>query len=142
MKTALMIVFMFLGQTYNIELAVTPTEKATGLMFRKQWTEQGMLFIFDQPNQASFWMKNTYLDLVMIYLNDKMDICEVHYPVPLSNKSIVSKKHNIKYVLELNPKLKNDVLNNWPQFKVKLLEQLSEKETQIKRLQNINSLTI
>ncbi|SFB77348.1 Uncharacterized ACR, COG1430 [Brevinema andersonii] len=127
MKTALMISFLFLGQTFNIELAINPVEQATGLMYRLQWDDsfQGMLFINKAPKQVSFWMKNTYLNLIMLYLDSNFNIVELHRPVPYDSRSIVSKTSNIQYVLELNPKYEMKVIQNWHAFKVKLEEEVA-----------------
>ncbi len=129
MKTALMMAFIFLGQPYNIELAITPTEQATGLMFRKEWTEesQGMLFVNNSPRRVSFWMKNTYLDVTIFYLDKDFNILEIHYPTPLSEKSMVSKSSDVQYVLELNPKLEKQVVDSWEGFSKILQKNLDEK---------------
>ncbi len=129
MKTALMMAFIFLGQPYNIELAITPTEQATGLMFRKEWTEesQGMLFVNNSPRKVSFWMKNTYLDVTIFYLDKDFNILEIHYPTPLSEKSMVSKSSDVQYVLELNPKLEKQVVDSWEGFSKMLQESLDDK---------------
>ncbi len=129
MKTALMMAFIFLGQPYNIELAITPTEQATGLMFRKEWTEesQGMLFVNNSPRKVSFWMKNTYLNVTIFYLDKDFNILEIHYPTPLSEKSMVSKSSDVQYVLELNPKLEKQVVDSWEGFSKMLQDSLDDK---------------
>lgn len=136
MKTALMITFLFFSQQYNIELAITPTEKATGLMYRKQWNDdtQGMLFINEKPQQVSFWMKNTYLEMGIMYLDKDFNILEIHHPKPLSTTSILSKTSNVKYILEINPDLEQNIIDNWKQFKKLLKEQLISKEDEIFKL--------
>src|SRR5687767_5478696 len=51
-------------KTIDIEIAETDEERAKGLMDRKSMTDnQGMLFIFAQAEEQSFWMKNTYISL-------------------------------------------------------------------------------
>src|SRR3979411_1309994 len=46
-----------------------PEEQAKGLMFRRQLPEgQGMLFDFHREQPTSFWMKNTYVPLDMIFI--------------------------------------------------------------------------
>jgi uncharacterized membrane protein (UPF0127 family) len=59
------------GQRYpfDVELAVTPAQRAHGLMFRKQLApDAGMLFLFDRAAPRTFWMKNTYLPLDIIFI--------------------------------------------------------------------------
>ncbi|MGL4393919.1 MAG: DUF192 domain-containing protein [Brevinema sp.] len=136
MKTSLMIAFLFLSQTYQIELAITPTEKATGLMYRKAWTDdsQGMLFINEQPQKASFWMKNTYLNMTIFYLDSNFNILETFQAVPLSTNSMTSKRNDVKYILEINPALEQKIRSNWQEFSRLLKEGVSQKDQQIKRL--------
>jgi uncharacterized membrane protein (UPF0127 family) len=54
---------------FGVEMAVTPEEQARGLMFRRELPEmQGMLFDFHSEQPTSFWMKNTYVPLDMIFI--------------------------------------------------------------------------
>src|ERR1700726_2872698 len=57
------------GHTFSVEMALTPEEQAKGLMFRRELPEgQGMLFDFQREQPATFWMKNTYVSLDMIFI--------------------------------------------------------------------------
>ena len=136
MKTAFIIMFIFLGQAYNIELAITPVEQATGLMYRKEWTEwsQGVLFINKTPRQVSFWMKNTYLPLTMYYLDKNFNILEINHPIPLDENGVISKSDQVQYIFELNPKLEIQVTKNWKEFSKLLKQQLKEKEKKFLKL--------
>src|SRR5712671_6552489 len=43
----------------SLEVAATPEERARGLMYRTSLAEgSGMLFVFDEDRNQSFWMKN------------------------------------------------------------------------------------
>lgn len=54
----------------KVELALTPQQRAQGLMFRKNLPrDKGMLFVFEDDDYWVFWMKNTYVPLDMIWLN-------------------------------------------------------------------------
>ena len=54
---------------FNIEVATSPQQVAQGLMFRRQMAaDAGMLFIFERPDPATFWMKNTFIPLDMIFI--------------------------------------------------------------------------
>ena len=57
-----------------IEVADTSEEIRRGLMFRESLNEgHGMLFIFEQEEQLSFWMKNTLIPLDIIFFNAKKE---------------------------------------------------------------------
>lgn len=88
---------------FKVETSKTPQELALGLMYRKSMPEnQGMIFLFPSPRQTAFWMKNTYLPLDMIFVNDKHQISGiVENAKPLSEKLIYSPAHTIA-VIELN----------------------------------------
>src|SRR5262245_30249841 len=54
---------------FNVELADTMERRERGLMFRMEMApNDGMLFVYDRPQQMTFWMHNTYLPLDMIFV--------------------------------------------------------------------------
>lgn len=53
----------------TVEIADDDAERARGLMFRESLADdRGMLFHFQQPERASFWMRNTPLSLDIIFI--------------------------------------------------------------------------
>lgn len=82
------------GQSYpfNVELAVTPAQRAYGLMYRMSLApDAGMLFLFDREAPRAFWMKNTYLPLDIIFLDGKGRIVSIaRNTTPLSETPIRS----------------------------------------------------
>lgn len=75
-------------------------ELRIGLMFRKNKLKrnEGMLF----PFISSVWMKNTYIPLDIIFLNNSMKVIDYYKnTIPLSTKSIRSSKNNA-HILEMN----------------------------------------
>ncbi|RPD42180.1 DUF192 domain-containing protein [Chitinophaga barathri] len=90
-------------KTIDIEIAETDEERAKGLMDRKSMEDtQGMLFIFSAPEEQSFWMKNTYISLDIMYVNEKFEIVSIQkYATPLSEESLPSYK-KAQYVVETN----------------------------------------
>lgn len=87
---------------FFVELATTPDEQARGLMFRRHMDpDWGMLFVFPQERLQSFWMKNTFLPLDMIFVRaDGVIDSIVENAVPLSLEPRAS-RGRAKYVLEL-----------------------------------------
>jgi uncharacterized protein len=56
--------------TFQVEVARTPEQQTTGLMFRKALPpDSGMLFVWGQPIQSQMWMKNTLVPLDMVFIN-------------------------------------------------------------------------
>src|SRR5882757_2534369 len=77
---------------FAVEMATTPEEQAKGLMFRRQLPEgQGMLFDFHREQPTSFWMKNTYVPLDMIFIRADGRILRIaENTVPLSETLVPS----------------------------------------------------
>ena len=89
-----------------VEIANDPAEQSRGLMFRKsmEWNN-GMFFVFDENRKLSFWMKNTYIPLDMIFINKEfkiIDIKENAKPCLEMTCPNYSPKESAKYVLEVN----------------------------------------
>lgn len=86
----------------DIEIADTDYEIELGLMYRYSMSKRvGMLFIMETDEPKSFWMKNTYISLDIIYLNKDLEIVKIHkYTQPLSEKPILSIEKS-KYVIEV-----------------------------------------
>src|SRR6266852_7947599 len=87
---------------FGVELAVTPEEQARGLMFRRELPEmQGMLFDFHREQPTSFWMKNTYVPLDMIFIRGDGRILRIaENTVPLS-ETLVPSGGPVRAVLEV-----------------------------------------
>ncbi|MBV7257543.1 DUF192 domain-containing protein [Pacificimonas sp. WHA3] len=90
-------------QAYRAEVARTPEEQARGLMFRQDMAQNaGMLFPYDPPRPAAFWMKNTYIPLDIIFIAPDGTIESIHADtLPLTTSSYAS-RGAVKAVLELN----------------------------------------
>ena len=84
------------------EVAQTPDERATGLMFRQTMPAQdGMLFVFEQPATQCFWMKNTLLPLSIAFITDDGTIVNLDDMKPQTLDSHCSARP-VRFVLEMN----------------------------------------
>jgi len=86
----------------QVQVAQTPEQQQIGLMFRKTMgTNEGMLFIFDEPRQQCFWMKNTLLPLSAAFIADDGTIVNIEDMKPQTLDSHCSEKP-VRFVLEMN----------------------------------------
>lgn len=90
-------------QTLDIEIADSPYEWETGLMYRESMEDnQGMLFIYPNAAQRSFYMKNTYIPLDLIFMdNDTIIVSIKENAVPRDETSIPSNAP-ARFILEIN----------------------------------------
>lgn len=88
--------------TIDIEIAETEYERQLGLMKRKEIQEkQGMLFKFPDETLRSFWMRNTFISLDMIFINSQREIVTIQKnTTPLSDQSYPSTEPAV-YVVEV-----------------------------------------
>jgi uncharacterized membrane protein (UPF0127 family) len=88
---------------FTVELALTPENRATGLMDRQSMAaDHGMLFRFDQTRDVLMWMKNTPLSLDMLFIAENGRIARIaENTVPFS-ETIIPSGSPVRYVLELN----------------------------------------
>ncbi len=86
-----------------IEIADDSIKRTQGLKYRTLLPDTaGMLFIFENSEQRSFWMQNTHISLDIIYVNEKKEIVTIQrHTKPLSEDSILS-YDNAMYVVEVN----------------------------------------
>lgn len=86
----------------DCEVAKTHEQKQRGLMFRTSLPRhRGMIFIFEQPEEAGFWMSNTKLPLSIAYVHEKLFITSIHDMKPLSLEVITSDV-KVLYAIETN----------------------------------------
>ena len=88
--------------TFDIEIADNDYETQTGLMYRKSMADNNaMLFIFPDMRPRSFYMKNTYISLDIIYLDSDNTIVSIQENArPLDETSLPSNAP-AQYVLEI-----------------------------------------
>lgn len=76
------------GVTIHAEIADTPQKRATGLMYRDHLKkDHGMLFVFQEPQAWTFWMKNTKMPLDLIWLDGKKRVVYIERNVPICTRT-------------------------------------------------------
>lgn len=87
---------------FHCELALTPQDRATGLMNREKMApEDGMLFVFPDEVPRTFWMKNTSIPLTIAYINKQGVVKSLLDMTPFSLDSVPS-TYSVTYALEVN----------------------------------------
>jgi uncharacterized membrane protein (UPF0127 family) len=85
----------------HAEVAFTQKGRTIGLMFRdKLDNDRGMLFIYPQEHNLSFWMKNTKFPLSIAFINSQGTVTQIDSMTPYSLMSHTSKE-KVKYALEM-----------------------------------------
>lgn len=89
--------------TIAIEIADREEERVQGLMRRRSMPDTcGMLFVFDTTGLLSFWMKDTYIPLDILFIGDDLEIMEIREnTLPLSTAPILARQPG-RYALEVN----------------------------------------
>lgn len=89
---------------FRMEVANTQSARNRGLMYRKPGDlaeDQGMLFVFPYEKVQSFWMKNTYLSLDIIFVNEEEKVVGLLHSVPVLNEAPRTVGRPSLYVVEL-----------------------------------------
>lgn len=67
------------GETYQLELALNRYDRERGLMDRNSITDHGgMLFVFPDSKERSFWMKDCFIDIDLMFLDSRGTVMSVH----------------------------------------------------------------
>ena len=87
---------------FRVEVAATPEDRSTGLMFRKDLgAREGMLFVYKPPNLMAMWMKNTLIPLDMLFIDLHGYVVKIaQNTVPLS-RTPISSDFPVTMVLEV-----------------------------------------
>jgi uncharacterized protein len=88
---------------FTVELALSPADRASGLMNRTSMAaDHGMLFKFEQSRQVLMWMKNTPLPLDMLFIDEAGTVTRIAKETTPFSETIVPSGGPVRYVLELN----------------------------------------
>jgi uncharacterized membrane protein (UPF0127 family) len=86
---------------YTVEVAATPEQQAIGMMFRTDMpAKTGMLFLMNPPRFATFYMRNTFIPLDIIFIDANGRVLNITTAVPLTD-TLVPSAGKAAAVLEL-----------------------------------------
>ena len=89
------------NKSYQVSLAETEEEQMKGLQGVHTLPEdEGVLFVFEEPGEVGFWMKDTLIPLDIIYINDDDEVVAVEQGNP--GDETILEHPDVKYVLEVN----------------------------------------
>lgn len=93
---------------FTVELALTPQQQAQGLMFRESLApDAGMLFLYNTPQPAAFWMKNTLIPLDMLFIAPDGRVVNIHDRAVPHSEDAIRSDGPVLGILEINGGLAN-----------------------------------
>jgi uncharacterized membrane protein (UPF0127 family) len=95
---------------FRVEVADDAAERNRGLMSRKNMARfAGMLFVYPESGNVSFWMENTLIPLDMLFLDPTGTVTKIHpNAIPLDRTAIFG-GDSVQYVLEVNGGMAEDL---------------------------------
>jgi len=91
------------GKTVRMQLAVRSPEMQRGLMDRHDLgRDDGMIFIYESPQQMSFWMRNTPTPLDIGFFSPTGVLEEVYPLHPFDETAVASRTMRLQFALEMN----------------------------------------
>jgi len=88
---------------FAVEIADTDDTRARGLMHRETMPRfSGMLFIYDRPDRAVFWMENTLLPLDMLFIDETGRVSHIHHEARPLDRTPIDGGEDVLMVLEIN----------------------------------------
>lgn len=95
------------------EIAETADQQVKGLMFRRSIPRNyGMLFVYTEEEIRSFWMKNTWIRLDLVFLNRNRQVVDITANVPPCTADpcpSYESKVPAQYVLEIRGDLSREL---------------------------------
>lgn len=90
------------GRPASLEVAVLGSEQQRGLMQRSDLgRDEGMIFVYERPQELSFWMKNTPEPLDLGYLSSDGAVREIYELLPLDERPVASHSDQMQFALEM-----------------------------------------
>ncbi|WP_299404285.1 DUF192 domain-containing protein [uncultured Roseobacter sp.] len=88
---------------FAVEIADDVEERAQGLMHRESMpTSAGMLFVYERPQTLSFWMRNTLIELDMLFIDATGTVRHIHHSAQPLDETPIFGGDDLTHVLEIN----------------------------------------
>jgi len=88
---------------FAVEVADDEAGRAQGLMHRRSMPRgAGMLFVYDRPHRATFWMKNTLIPLDILFADASGTVRRIARMTEPMSERLIPGGEGIRYVLEIN----------------------------------------
>ena len=88
---------------FSVSVADDNAERSQGLMFVESMPQSsGMLFMYERPQTARFWMKNTLISLDIIFADATGTVQKVHENAEPLSERLINGGQGVQYVLEVN----------------------------------------
>jgi len=110
-QSGLPTVQMKLGsKTFTLEVANAPETREHGLMQRDSMpADHGMIFVFDDPSNVGFWMKNTRIPLDIVFVDSNGAVISVKQMKPYDLSSTYA-DGQAKWAIELNKESRKEAI--------------------------------
>jgi uncharacterized membrane protein (UPF0127 family) len=87
---------------FEVEVAAEAEERRVGLMHRREMApDAGMLFDFGRSQPVSMWMRNTYIPLDMLFIDEGGAIVNIAHDTVPHSEEVLSSAGPVRFVLEL-----------------------------------------
>jgi hypothetical protein len=87
---------------FEVEIADDPAERSQGLMFRESLADNaGMLFLYPEPQEVEFWMKNTPLSLDIVFVRADGSIARIAERTTPFSTDMIPSGEEVRAVLEV-----------------------------------------
>ena len=88
---------------FTVEIADTERERAIGLMHRENLPPgAGMLFVYEAPAELAFWMRNTLIELDLLFADETGRIIHIHNRAQPLDETLINSNGRALAVLEIN----------------------------------------
>jgi len=88
---------------FSVTVADDNAERSRGLMFVEEMpTMAGMLFVYEGPRRATFWMRNTLIPLDMLFADPAGRITHIHENAVPLDETTIDGGEGVQFILEIN----------------------------------------